>query len=252
MSEAACYRRRISRAQLEGLAQYMERYPALALAAARSRDSHLQSKRLWEKIARTLNRIDHSQPKSGASWARYWIDLKFKIRRKYSAIQRCDSEGTHCRVQLSPLEQRVVKILTDRDGNLLPTCSVHHQLNCHTNYAAKNKPTQLTIKQCDNMNINDANDDYLPATTRVPELISLPDSSDTKPNISCLKHDEDPIDIHAEKTTEELRRELLEFELRRQKELYEIEKQHRSEKHELEMSILMIKKQVMMRQLNKL
>lgn len=70
MSTELFYRRQVSRKHLEVLAQYMERFPPLALASARSREGHLQSKRMWEKIARTLNRIDAGVNKSGRSWAR--------------------------------------------------------------------------------------------------------------------------------------------------------------------------------------
>ena len=73
MTEEQFYRRQVSRQHLEVLAQYMERYPPLALASARSREGHLQSKRMWEKIARTLNRIDDAVAKSGKSWARVSI-----------------------------------------------------------------------------------------------------------------------------------------------------------------------------------
>ncbi|PZC73638.1 hypothetical protein B5X24_HaOG209012 [Helicoverpa armigera] len=73
MSEDIFYRRQVSRQHLEVLAQYMERYPPLALASARSREGHVQSKRMWEKIARTLNRIDEGVTKSGKSWARLFL-----------------------------------------------------------------------------------------------------------------------------------------------------------------------------------
>ena len=43
----------------------------------------------------------------------------------------------------------------------------------------------------------------------------------------------------------------MEFELRKQKELFEIEKQFLKEKHEMEMSILRIKKQIMVKELKK-
>lgn len=86
---------------------------------------------------------------------------------------------------------------------------------------------------------------------RLPGHILLPDSSDVKPKINSM-NDIDPIQISTEekKPVEELRRELLEFELKKQKELFDLEKQHKKEKHEMEMSILMIRKQILTKELN--
>ncbi|KAG6451557.1 hypothetical protein O3G_MSEX007248 [Manduca sexta] len=119
MGDELLYRRQVSRHHLEVLAEYMERYPPLALASARSREGMIQSKRMWEKIARALNKIDDNISKSGKNWARYWIDLKFKIRRKYACQRKCQSEGVQCSVQLNPFEERIIKVLTDEEGNLL-------------------------------------------------------------------------------------------------------------------------------------
>ncbi|XP_049699762.2 uncharacterized protein LOC110380408 [Helicoverpa armigera] len=263
MSEDIFYRRQVSRQHLEVLAQYMERYPPLALASARSREGHVQSKRMWEKIARTLNRIDEGVTKSGKSWARYWIDLKFKIRRKYAVIQKCLSEGTHCTIHLNPLEERIVKILTDEEGNLLPTASVYHQMKSyHPLHYLKSGNNNLNIKAITESNTkiddtggiesaDECQDDFL--TTSPTEHIVLP-QPDIKPNIASMKPDiTDPILIPEEKKTiEELRRELVEFELRKQKELFEMEKQFKREKHEMEMEILRVKKQLMMKELKKL
>ncbi|XP_047038322.1 uncharacterized protein LOC124643386 [Helicoverpa zea] len=264
MSEDIFYRRQVSRQHLEVLAQYMERYPPLALASARSREGHVQSKRMWEKIARTLNRIDEGVTKSGKSWARYWIDLKFKIRRKYAVIQKCLSEGTHCTIHLNPLEERIVKILTDEEGNLLPTASVYHQMKSYhpLHYLKTNGHNNLNIKQITESNTkiddtggieseDECQDDFL--TTSPTEHIVLP-QPDIKPNIASMKQDiTDPILIPEEKKSiEELRRELVEFELRKQKELFEMEKQFKREKHEMEMEILRVKKQLMMKELKKL
>ncbi|KAF9416562.1 hypothetical protein HW555_006137 [Spodoptera exigua] len=266
MSEEMFYRRQVSRQHLEVLAQYMERYPPLALASARSREGHIQSKRMWEKIARTLNRIDENVSKSGKCWARYWIDLKFKIRRKYAVIQKCLSEGTHCAVHLNPLEERIIKILTDEEGNLLPTASVYHQMKSYhpLHYPLKGtaKTNGLDIKESINTKIDDSGgldtaddqsqDDYLVTSSPITEHIDLP-PSDIKPNISIMKQDTDPIQITEEKkSVEELRRELVEFELKKQKELFEMEKKFKREKHEMEMSILRIKKQLMVKELKKL
>lgn len=264
MSEDIFYRRQVSRQHLEVLAQYMERYPPLALASARSREGHVQSKRMWEKIARTLNRIDEGVTKSGKSWARYWIDLKFKIRRKYAVIQKCLSEGTHCTIHLNPLEERIVKILTDEEGNLLPTASVYHQMKSYhpLHYLKASSNNNLNIKAITESNTkiddtggieseDECRDDFL--TTSPTEHIVLP-QPDIKPNIASMKTDiTDPILIPEEKKTiEELRRELVEFELRKQKELFEMEKQFKREKHEMEMEILRVKKQLMMKELKKL
>ncbi|CAH0599969.1 unnamed protein product [Chrysodeixis includens] len=247
MSTEACYRRQVSRKHLEVLAQYMERFPPLALASARSREGHLQSKRMWEKIARTLNRIDEGVNKSGKSWARYWIDLKFKIRRKYSAVQRCEVEGSQCAVQLSPLEARIARVLTDEEGNLLPTASVYHQGKGYGG-AVKGGKTRLNLKSIDSKisETDDLSQHYLIDQT---EHITLQD--DIKPNINCI----DPIQIppiQPERTIDELKRDLVEFELKKQKELYEMEKEFRREKHEMEMSILRIRKQIMLKELQKL
>uniref|UniRef100_A0A2A4J9E5 Regulatory protein zeste n=1 Tax=Heliothis virescens TaxID=7102 RepID=A0A2A4J9E5_HELVI len=265
MTEDLFYRRQVSRQHLEVLAQYMERYPPLALASARSREGHLQSKRMWEKIARTLNRIDESVTKSGKSWARYWIDLKFKIRRKYAVIQKCLSEGTHCTIHLNPLEERIVKVLSDEEGNLLPTASVYHQMKAYhpLHYPLKGSTNNhLNIKQITDSNTKiddpgglesaeESQEDFL-TNSPVTEHIVLP-QPDIKPNIASMKHDTDPILIPEEKkSVEDLKRELVEFELRKQKELFEMEKQFKKEKHEMEMAILRIKKQMMMKQLKKL
>lgn len=67
-------RRRITRPQLEVLVQYMERYPALALAKTRSREGHIQRKRMWEKISRTLNRVEQNQARNGQSWHRVCLN----------------------------------------------------------------------------------------------------------------------------------------------------------------------------------
>nr|XP_049699762.1 uncharacterized protein LOC110380408 [Helicoverpa armigera]XP_049699769.1 uncharacterized protein LOC110380408 [Helicoverpa armigera] len=264
MSEDIFYRRQVSRQHLEVLAQYMERYPPLALASARSREGHVQSKRMWEKIARTLNRIDEGVTKSGKSWARYWIDLKFKIRRKYAVIQKCLSEGTHCTIHLNPLEERIVKILTDEEGNLLPTASVYHQMKSYhpLHYLKTSGNNNLNIKAITESNTklddtggieteDECQDDFL--TTSPTEHIVLP-QPDIKPNIASMKPDiTDPILIPEEKKSiEELRRELVEFELRKQKELFEMEKLFKREKHEMEMEILRVKKQLMMKELKEL
>ncbi|CAB3237398.1 unnamed protein product [Arctia plantaginis] len=220
---------------------------------------------MWEKISRTLNRVDQDQARSGHSWHRYWLDLKFKVRRKYSVIQKCQVEGTHCTILLSPLEDRIVKVLTDDKGNLFPIGSIYHQMLQYPLKESTNnklKPiSDLGRKIDDVININDVTEDTREDFTTIendhrPEHILLPDSSDVKPTVDRLKHipDVDPIQILAEekKPIEELRRELVEFELRKQKELFEMEKQHKREKHEMEMSILMIKKQIMTKELNKL
>ncbi|KAJ8704722.1 hypothetical protein PYW07_011910 [Mythimna separata] len=266
MTEDPFYRRQVSRQHLEVLAQYMERYPALALASARSREGHIQSKRMWEKIARTLNRIDESVTKSGRSWARYWIDLKFKIRRKYAVIQKCLSEGTHCAVTLNALEERIVKVLTDEQGNLLPTASVYHQMKSYhpLHYPLKGTGNTRPLKKITDNDTkiddsggldatDDQSQDFLPPASPITEHIVLP-PSDIKPIIATLKHDvTDPIQITDEKkTVEDLKMELVEFELKKQKELFEMEKRFLKEKHEMEMSILRLKKQMMAKELKKL
>ncbi|XP_026736663.1 uncharacterized protein LOC113500161 [Trichoplusia ni] len=251
MSTELFYRRQVSHKHLEVLAQYMERFPPLALASARSREGHLQSKRMWEKIARTLNRIDAGVNKSGRSWARYWIDLKFKIRRKYAVVQKCEAEGSHCAVSLSPLEARIARILTDEEGNLLPTASVYHQVKGYPRCDLKdNGKTRHNIKSIDSKitDTDDTSQNYLIDHT---EHITIPD--DVKPNIKdCV----DPIQISPiqaqERGIEELKRDLVEFELKKQRELFEMEKEFRREKHEIEMSILRIRKQIMLKELQKL
>lgn len=45
---------------------------------------------------------------------------KFRARRKYSIIRKCQLEKTDCPIDLDSYETRIIKILTDKDGNLLP------------------------------------------------------------------------------------------------------------------------------------
>lgn len=61
---------RISRQHLDILVQYMERYPRLALATARNRDAHIESRHMWEKVARTLNKLEDNVTKTGRGWSR--------------------------------------------------------------------------------------------------------------------------------------------------------------------------------------
>lgn len=234
------YRRLVSRKHLEILVKYMEKYPVLALSCARSREEVIEARKIWEKIAQSLNKVDEKVYKTGCKWSRYWADWKFKIRRKYICLKKCQSNGVACSVRLSPYEQKVIKILTDEEGNLLSPSALSHISLFQESDGARSKSTN-------HCGIDDSDDEeHIDSLANNNEEIIHIEYADIKPNLS-----QDPIELdHDRKSLEELRRDLLKFELKKQRELFEIEKRERREKHELEVSILRLRKQLLMKQID--
>ncbi|KAJ2943023.1 hypothetical protein O0L34_g15216 [Tuta absoluta] len=89
-------RRLVTSAQVAALLSYVEKHGDLVLGKDRSASSRAACRRQWDDCAAFINR--EGEPRSGKDWAKYWSELKCRVKAKL---------GTSSSSVLTPLEERV-------------------------------------------------------------------------------------------------------------------------------------------------